>query len=688
MRPMDRITTQPVPDSPSHPVGSLPPDVGRDRTKADTWRAWAVAGWLCLLVFGSYANSLHNAFVYDDTSIIRENDSIRHLDQIPGLFLRDWWAGTEKMVGLTPSSGGISPVSNGRYRPLVVVSYALNYAGWGLDPVGYHLVNVFLHFLVTCLLYALARGMGLSLGAAAAGASLFAVHPIHTEAVNWIVSRPELMMSAGVLSALWLAARGHPRLSLIGFTVGLFSKEQAAMTPLLLVLYDACLGSRVGAPPGGRAALGWAFRRYGGYAAILAVYLLVWRLVAGGLVPPTYPFVDSPFEHLNTLDRIFSVVKVAGRYLWLMLWPASLSVDYGYRSILPATSLVDGGAAWGFLSWAGLAGLAAWGMRRDRRITFSVGLTVLTFFPTSNLLFSTGATMGERWFYLPSAGLCLLLALGCEGLLARYGAGPGLTRYRPAPGPRLWSPVAARWIGAAILAALCLTLAVRTAHRNRDWLDGETLFASAVRIWPDNAKAHTLLGHEFKQKGDPENLRRAIEEYRTAFRIFPGYRNDAVFAASIGEVLLGMGEPALATEALERAVELNSHWFIPQYNLSLAYALRGDDGKAEESWRRTLALNPDDPRVSSGLSRFYLERREFERALAAADLALQVAPRFLDAHVNRALALEGLKRPAEAADSYRRALALAPDLEEIRRRLQRVLRRLDHPQSPAVPSVP
>src|SRR6185295_5773746 len=157
---------------------------------------------LALVVAISYWNSLGNDFVFDDRLIILDNRLVSHVEKIPIILLSDYWAGTTDFQGLGLFSDAL-------YRPLVIVSYALNYAVGGTNPVGYRIVNIALHILVTWLVYVLALQLGVGTVGAVAGASLFAVHPIHVEAVTYIVGRAELMMTMGVLASLWLAGKGH-----------------------------------------------------------------------------------------------------------------------------------------------------------------------------------------------------------------------------------------------------------------------------------------------------------------------------------------------------------------------------------------------------------------------------------------------------------------------------------------------
>src|SRR5574341_516770 len=209
----------------------------RTLTSASTFAALAL---LVLLAGLAYAATLGNGFVYDDITLIGENKLLKRLDSIPQLLVSDWWKGVEEQIGRVRPDDGSPSSGDRRYRPLVAITYVLNYTIGGPAPLGYHLVNALLHAVVSWLLYLVALDLGFSAGASLVAAVLFAVHPLHSEAVAWVVGRPELLMSLGVLAGLWCAIRGYRWLALAAFVCGLLSKEQAVVLPALVVLAEVC----------------------------------------------------------------------------------------------------------------------------------------------------------------------------------------------------------------------------------------------------------------------------------------------------------------------------------------------------------------------------------------------------------------------------------------------------------------
>jgi Flp pilus assembly protein TadD len=645
-----------------------------------------VFAFLAVLTGLVYAQTIRNEFVYDDTLLIQENKLFQRLEAIPQLFVSDWWKGAEEDLGRQPGT------RDRRYRPLAAVTYVLNHAVTGAEPWGYHLVNLLLHAAVGMGVYLLALSLGWAAGPALVAAALFVIHPLHTEAVAWVVGRPELMMALFVLASLSCELRGRRWAALLLFGFGLLSKEQAVVLPALLLLVDLCLGlpfrtsnegSSLASPVMHRASrlVGLLARRYLPYVVVLTVYLGVRLVIMGGFQPPKYAFLASPLEHLEGLTWTLNVLKPAGQYLWLAVWPAALAVDYSYNAIPLATGWLDPGVLWAVGAWGGLFVLALWGWKRDRRVTLAVGLTGLTFAPVSNVLISVGTPMAERLFYLPLAGLCLLAAWAYERLTAAVRGSTFAVRSSGQPesphlehqtpdlergqAPALPEPVPLRrtsYVARVCVALVCVALAGRTVVRLQDWQSNETLFRSAVSVVPANAKAHALLGNELKKKRE---WQQAVAEYRKALELYPEYLNtDAWFATNFGGALLDIGHQEEALAALKMAVELMPRWSHAHYNLGVMYAKLGKVEETETEWRQAVALSPDDPKLHSGLSRLFIEHGRYVDGLAAAETALVKDPKFVHAAYNRALALQMLGRVNEAVTAYEGVLAMPAAPEE------------------------
>jgi tetratricopeptide (TPR) repeat protein len=608
---------------------------------------------LFLLVGVAYGNSLSNGFVYDDSYLVVKNGLITKLETLPKLVSSDYWIIRRDPYGELPAP------PSGLYRPLVLLTYAMNYALSGLNPVGFHLFNVVVHFLVTWVVYLIAIQVNLQKEAALVGAALFAVHPLHTEAVTNVVGRAELLMALGVLGSLWLAGTGRYWWSLGTFGLSLFCKEQAVMFPAVLLLYDLCFGGTVPFSSSEKGTVPQNPHRmllYGGCLVVLSTYFFIrWAALGRIELPPT-PMIDNPLAMLEGLSRVLTAFKVGGLYLWLCVWPGRLSADYSYDAIPAATSLLEPLVLSGLLGWSALIAGSIWAyLQRDRRVAFACGFTVLMYVPISNLLVLIGTIMGERLFYLPSAGLCLLAAVAYERLTAAS----------PLFASRL-TPHASR----VLVVLICLALTVRTIVRNFDWYSNETAFSSAFAVFPQSAKIQHMMG---LVAADRQEWAEANEYFDTALEIYPTYSvTDAEFNAKLGGVLLNLNGLERATEVLEKAVALAADDPTAQYNLGLAYVRAGRYAEAERAYRRAVVLAPKNHHIYNGLSYALLKQSRYLEAERMAAEAVQLYPDFLEAHYNRGRALEGLGAVAQAMAAYERVLQLDPGQRRLRTRLARL----------------
>jgi len=612
-----------------------------------------------------YAGTLANGFVFDDRSIVTGNPLVS-ADPIPvsAIFTSHYWA-------------HVRPEGN-LYRPLPILSYALERRLLGPAPLSYHAVNVLLHALCSALVAALALALGLTPGGALAAGALFATHPIHTEAVAYVVGRADLMAAVAVLAA-WLAhlrarrdGRGRLILILSLYVAGLLSKESAVVLPGLMLAGDVWRVRRGEttwreALPATLACLG-----------VMAVWLAgrVWLLPAAGpgslseSLPATVP----------AARRIATALTVLPRYLWLLIWPARLSADYSYDQIPVVAGFLEpavlaGLALYGALACGGLFGLFGGRAARLEALCAVIWLTALS--PVSNIVVPMGTEMAERLVYLPSLAFCLAL----PALWSRYG-----TRGR---------------LGALLAALLAVGYAGRTMARVPDWESDLTLFTATTAASPASAKAHYNLGVALAEAGRTDE---ALAEYLASIRIRDDdpapQRNAGLLLARMGRyaealphlekavryepvppealVALGvvstqLGRPAQAERAFRAA--LSETGAAPATRRDAAYDLgtlllaAGRAGEAIDPLAEARRLDPDDAdlRYQLGLAR--LEAGQPELAIPELRAALELSPGLHEAHLQLArawLAAGDTRRAGDEARAAARAgLDLTPELRSL-----------------------
>ena len=312
--------------------------------------AWWAIPLILIAVAIAYANALDNGFVFDDYEMVVDNPQIRSLDNIP------------KILGVGEGSR--------RYRPVRFVSYAIDHALFGLEPAGWHLMNIVYHGLCAVLVYLIVlrlripgragedAGAGSTTPASVArvapiallAALLFAVHPIQTDAVTYVSGRRDVLSTAFYLAGFYAFLRWHAggtRWWLVGLLVaallGVFTKEMAITLPALMLAYDWMV--RLSGEPRGASLLALGPRAL---AAILRehywLYGPVFLLAVAFVVEKTLLNNPSLMDGLygeNVPLHALTVCRIVVAYVALLIWPATLSADYSYNAFPVTASLLE-----------------------------------------------------------------------------------------------------------------------------------------------------------------------------------------------------------------------------------------------------------------------------------------------------------------------------------------------------------
>jgi len=461
------------------PVDSTSPPAPFFRRHA----ALVVAVLVAVLACAVYANALRNGYAIDDEYIVFRNPTVhdfRH--NLHQLLLGSYWPNSVEL-----------------YRPVTIFAFALNWELTGSSAAWMHAVNALLHALATVLVIRLVLRLGGGLPAAAAAGAVFAVHPVHVEAVSWLVGRAEILATIFVLLAclLYLADRPPPALRIAGlaalYLVALGAKESAVTLPALLLLLDA-LRTRAERIPAWRV-LVRNLPLMAALTVVLGIFLYLRHLALGetvGTAPAPY------LRGLPTDVRLATAVRLWPEHLRLLLWPRDLSPEWGPDVIKPVgfgSPLVWLGAVVGLALAA-----AAWvSWRRDRWIAAAILWVAITLFPVSQIPFPVGVMIAERTFYLVSVGLAFLF--------------PPLVAALAKERPRV------RQAAAAVLALLVALGGWRTWIRNPVWQSSISVFNSMVdehpNLWWVEWKAGQLLARSGRGAEAIPWYRLAIEKTRS-----------------------------------------------------------------------------------------------------------------------------------------------------------------------------
>jgi tetratricopeptide (TPR) repeat protein len=599
-----------------------------------TPRDWWLAGLLVTAMLAAHGGALGGSFHYDDLFAIVNNPAVRVWEP---------WRAFVQVDAVNIERGAVG------YRPLTVVSFALNHRISGLDPFPYLATNLVLHALAAFFVFLVGRELlGDRRWAALAGA-LFALHPVNAEAVNYVVARSSVQSTLLALAATWLLFRGMSgagsrvalSASLVAFVGAMLTKESAVV---LVIPVLAFISLRPGDRTNREPLTGAARWVVAAYVVVGALFVAFWLWITTGGVSAPDP----------TNRPVWTYVELVGRSLALWFWPSPLGLDH------PLTFLTrfDGGlaallalaavgilltfvvlvrrvpvAAWGLL-WA-LAGLAP--------LAPLPWLTTLGLFQEHRLSFS-------------AAGLSWLTAA-----VVREG-------WRATAWCRAERAIRSIVTGAGVVLAVWAVSTDRA--RSAVWHDDRRLWSEVVERSPDNLVARINLGAAYMENAQYD---RAEAEYRAIIALVPAYPR-AYY--NLGLLALRRGRTDEAVAAFRHTVALAPRNAPAYAHLGLLALRAGDVSGAEAEYRSALRIDPAQRDALNNLAAMYLQRRDWSKALSLVDDALQREPGFLEASYNRGVALAGLGRRTEAETvlrDVRRRLPGEPAFDKYRSGIDHLL---------------
>jgi protein O-mannosyl-transferase len=488
----------------------------RPDARRDYWREHRVIALIVLVAGLVYANTLSNRFVFDDLDLIPNNSLAHDATELGAIF------GGPYQFQERPAT---------LYRPLAIWTIAANtginrVAGnAGPEPFVFRLTNLLLHAAVSGLLYYWLISLQFPVRLSLAAALLFAVHPIHTEAVASVVNRSELLAALfGLLLLLCHRQRRHPVGCALLLLLALWSKESAIAIVPVLILMDGFFRVPNRVVP---------IAAYTIYAATAAGWLALRARVLSGELQ-VFPFLDNPLVTASVLPRLYTAARVQVDYLRLQILPVGLSSDYSHNQI---SVIQVASSPYVLLFLALCAGFAVLGWKAWRSGHQAVPFLLLSyavlFVPTSNVLMPIGTIMAERLAYFPSMMFSVAVSYGAWLL------------YRRSP----------RATTAAFLVVLGIFSAL-TIMRNQTWSDELTFYTAQVESAPESARAHFAYGSALATVSKSD--RAAVAEYEQALQIYPHY-SDAHF--NMGNALRRLGgDPERVIAAYRSAIRIdNSH---------------------------------------------------------------------------------------------------------------------------------
>jgi protein O-mannosyl-transferase len=635
---------------------------------------------LAALVLIAYDNSTANGFVWDDHEQIVMNPALRPAAPLTQIFSSDI-----RFVHQDPS------VQNQTYRPLQMLTYRIVAGTFGLSPTPFHVGNLLLAIACVLAAFAVFWLLTRSTLSALAAASLFAVYPIHTEAVDWIAASPDLGCTLFVLIAfaLFLATRGaeqprrpawvFPALSLAAYAISLLWKETAAVFPLLVIVYVLVVE---------KSSLRAALKASAAYWAVLALYLIIRFSVLGGIATGARDWALNPLQFLlTTLHLMLSY--------WLKLvWPFQLNAYYVFS---PVRSLTDPRAITAIVFVLGAVAGLIYFIRRAPLPAFAALWVCITLLPALDIYAVGRNVFAERYLYLPSIGFCLLLTVAAARLI------------HLAP-EKLRKPAAI-----TLLVVAVASFAFATIQRNPDWKDDKTLFAQTLSQSPDAPFVRVMVAST--QSDESPGSADAEQSYLQAISLanqetppdrldlVAAYKGLATLYADRSDNQRALQMLASAREIAPAAPETDSEeglilvragrWSEAEPLLNKAVAAQPDNenvlstlgivawqhhhdlNKAVELLTKALAAHPDQDgfsaSVHNNLGGVYGDQGDYSSAIAQYKLAVAISPQDPEYHTNLANAFGATGHYDEARSEAELALSIAPNYPPAKATLQNLI---------------
>ncbi len=588
-------------------LSSAPEGVPEEIEKHPSWANLFILFILFLVTLGVYYPSLHGDFVnIDDQDYVPDNEYIRDLS-LRGIYQM------------------FSSVIVANYFPLQILSYALDYTIWGLNPFGYRLTNLLLHMGNGLMVYFFFRRLlrgGIWLPFV--GSLIFILHPVNVESVAWISERKNLLSTFFLLLSFltyirYLEGAAKPTAyaaSLIFFLFSVLAKVSAVILPLLLILYDLCWTSRPRKE--------WIkdkipFLGISAFFSWLAVHIYQMQKI----IPD--------FHGGHPVFTFLTMANVVVEYLLSLFFPVGLYFYY------ETPIMKSFGEVPLFLSLALLAILGVLSFRwyRGNRPVFFCWLWFLIpLLPVLNIV-PISILRADRYLYLPSMGFAFLLIWWIPTIFRLSGK-------------------TLRWIEVGVFCLIVGGLAFFTERQSRIWQSTYDLWFHTLQHTSAQANAYLGLGNVYRDRGQTEL---AVLYYKEAVQRNP---RDPAALTSLGDLYLRFGRAEEARDLFQRALVIDPNFVDAQVNIGIAHSRMGEEPLAIAAFEKAMKVKKGRAKASNNLGAIYRKQGNLPKAIACFQEAVKTEPTLMLAQINLAMALRDHGRPEQAIVQLKRALQIQP----------------------------
>jgi tetratricopeptide (TPR) repeat protein len=558
------------------------------------------------------------------------------------------------------------------WHPLTWLSLMLDYSIFGLNPSGFHLINLLFHVMNTLLLFLILRRMTKTLWPSAFVACLFAIHPLHVESVAWITERKDVlstffwMLTLGAYS-YYVESPGFRRYVLVFlfFALGLMAKPMLITLPFVLLLLDY-----------------WPLRRFSEvkpdhnvqteeFKSVPSdkqkkkskkknavketleikkpaepeykwslIYPLLWEKVPLFILVILSSIITyiaqqkggavTSIEALSPFVRIGNAVVSYIAYIGKMIWPSNLAVFYPYPKLLVPWQVI--GSVFLFIA---ITLVVIWRAKRSPYLAMGWLWYAGTLVPVIGIVQAGRQAMADRYTYIPLIGLFIIVAWGVPEILKK------------------WNYRKEILLTASALIILCLCIITWTQVGY--WQNSIALFDHTLKVTDNNWFTYSSRGNTYYDLGD---YQQAIEDYDRAIEIKPGY---AEAYSNRGTAYHKLGNYKHAIADLSRAIEIKSGYAMAYNNRGNSYNVLGNYSQAIEDYGRAIEIKPGYAEAYYNRGTSYNSISNYQQAIADLKRAIEIKPGYPEAYINRGFAYKGLGNYQQAIEDYGRAIDIKPD---------------------------
>lgn len=505
---------------------------------------------LLVTAFVFYGNSIPHGYALDDGLVLSENKFVKEgIDGIGQIFMHDSFYG---------SIGDAANLTGGRYRPLSLAVFAIEYEFVGNNPVVFHFMNVLLYAL-TCIVlfnFLLQHVFKKNIYSSLAATFIFLIHPVHTEVVANIKSCDEILSLIFLILTLDLLLthlndtknKIPIALSLVCFFLALLSKENGLMF-IAIVPFSIYFLSKQKI----KNVLLYTLP----FTVVILAYILMRVNLIGFSNSKVTELMDAPYLLASTPQKFATIIFVFLKYLQLSVWPYPLTYDYSYNQI-PYKAFTDVSVIVSILIFIVLLFIVFISFKQKQIIGWCILFYLLSLFIVSNLLINIGAPMGERFLFQPTVGFCVAIVWLANKFFNQLKLNTGSHNK----------------VGIVLLVLVSIPSFATTIHRNKDWKDGVTLGVHDVKISMNSARALTFAGVNYIKLSD--SVKTVSEKNKML--------DTAIFY-------------------LNRSASINQKFSSTYMNLGVAYYRQEKIDSAEMTWNK-LKVTSSNPEVAKSYLSF------------------------------------------------------------------------------------